>query len=89
AFTTGRGSVFGFKPVPSIKIATNSTMYERMKSDMDINAGTIVTGHETIAQVGQRIFDLLIAVASGQQSLSEAQDIGEEEFNPWMLGATM
>jgi galactarate dehydratase len=89
AFTTGRGSVFGFKPVPSIKIATNSTTYERMKSDMDINAGTIVTGHESIAQVGQRIFDLLIAVASGQQSLSEAQDIGEEEFNPWMLGATM
>jgi altronate hydrolase len=89
AFTTGRGSVFGFKPVPSIKIATNSTTYERMKSDMDINAGSIVTGHETIAQVGQRIFDLLIAVASGQHSLSEAQDIGEEEFNPWMLGATM
>ena len=89
AFTTGRGSVFGFKPVPSIKIATNSTTYERMKSDMDINAGTIVTGHESIAQVGQRIFDLLIAVASGQESLSEAQDIGEEEFNPWMLGATM
>jgi galactarate dehydratase len=89
AFTTGRGSVFGFKPVPSIKISTNSTTYERMKSDMDVNAGTIVTGHETIAQVGQRIFDLLIAVASGQQSLSEAQDIGEEEFNPWMLGATM
>lgn len=89
AFTTGRGSVFGFKPVPSIKIATNTTTYERMRSDMDINAGTIVTGHESIAQVGERIFELLVAVASGQHSLSEAQDIGEEEFNPWMLGATM
>lgn len=89
AFTTGRGSCFGFKPVPSIKIATNSTTYERMRADMDINAGTIITGHETIAQVGECIFELLIAVASGQASLSEAQDIGEEEFNPWMLGATM
>jgi galactarate dehydratase len=89
AFTTGRGSCFGFKPVPSIKIATNSTTYERMRPDMDINAGTIITGHESITQVGERIFELLIAVASGQASLSEAQDIGEEEFNPWMLGATM
>lgn len=89
AFTTGRGSCFGFKPVPSIKISTNSTTYERMRDDMDINAGEIITGNETIAQVGERIFELLIAVASGQHSLSEAQDIGEEEFNPWMLGATM
>ncbi len=89
AFTTGRGSCFGFKPVPSIKISTNSTTYERMRSDMDVNAGGIITGHESITQVGERIFELLIAVASGQHSLSEAQDIGEEEFNPWMLGATM
>jgi altronate dehydratase len=56
---------------------------------MDVNAGEIITGKESIAQVGERIFELLIAVASGQHSLSEAQDIGEEEFNPWMLGATM
>lgn len=89
AFTTGRGSCFGFKPVPSIKISTNSTTYERMRGDMDVNAGGIITGHESISQVGERIFELLIAVASGQHSLSEAQDIGEEEFNPWMLGATM
>ncbi len=88
-FTTGRGSCFGFKPVPSIKISTNSTTYERMRGDMDINAGSVITGHESIEQVGQRIFDYMIAVASGQASLSEAQDIGEEEFNPWMLGATM
>lgn len=89
AFTTGRGSCFGFKPVPSIKISTNSTTYERMRGDMDVNAGEIITGNESITQVGERIFELLIAVASGQHSLSEAQDIGEEEFNPWMLGATM
>ncbi|MBM4412453.1 MAG: altronate dehydratase [Chloroflexi bacterium] len=88
-FTTGRGSCFGFKPVPSIKISTNTTTYERMRSDMDINAGTIITGEETIAQVGKRIFEYMIEVASGKHSLSEAQDIGEEEFNPWMLGATM
>ena len=88
-FTTGRGSCFGFKPVPSIKISTNSTTYERMRSDMDINAGTIITGHESIKQVGERIFSYMIDVASGKASLSEAQDIGEEEFNPWMLGATM
>lgn len=88
-FTTGRGSCFGFKPVPSIKVSTNTTTYERMRGDMDINAGTIITGEETIAQVGQRIFDYIIDVASGMPSLSEAQDIGEEEFNPWMLGATM
>jgi altronate dehydratase len=60
-----------------------------MRGDMDVNAGEIITGKESIAQVGERIFELLIAVASGQHSLSEAQDIGEEEFNPWMLGATM
>lgn len=88
-FTTGRGSCFGFKPVPSIKISTNSTTYERMRSDMDINAGSIITGHESIQQVGERIFAYMIDVASGKASLSEAQDIGEEEFNPWMLGATM
>lgn len=88
-FTTGRGSCFGFKPAPSIKISTNTTTYERMRDDMDINAGTIITGEESIVQVGERIFDYIIEVASGKHSLSEAQDIGEEEFNPWMLGATM
>jgi altronate hydrolase len=88
AFTTGRGSCFGFKPAPSIKIATNSATYERMRSDMDINAGGILEG-ASIAEVGQAIFERLIAVASGELSLSEAQGIGEEEFNPWILGATM
>lgn len=88
AFTTGRGSCFGFKPVPSIKIATNNVTYERMRGDMDINAGTILTG-TSIDDVGHEIFEKLIAVASGEQSLSEAQGIGEEEFNPWVIGATM
>ncbi|HWQ14552.1 MAG TPA: altronate dehydratase family protein [Roseiflexaceae bacterium] len=88
AFTTGRGSCFGFKPAPSIKIATNSVTYERMRSDMDINAGRILEG-ASIEEVGREIFERLIAVASGEPSLSEAQGIGEEEFNPWILGATM
>ena len=88
AFTTGRGSCFGFKPAPSIKIATNNVTYERMRGDMDINAGRILEG-ATVEQVGREIFEKLIAVASGEPSLSEAQDIGEEEFNPWIIGATM
>jgi altronate hydrolase len=88
AFTTGRGSCFGFKPAPSIKIATNSATYQRMRGDMDINAGPVLEG-ASVEEVGRAIFELLIAVASGQHSLSEAQAIGEEEFNPWILGATM
>jgi altronate hydrolase len=88
AFTTGRGSCFGFKPAPSIKIATNNVTYDRMRSDMDINAGRILEG-VSIEEVGREIFEKIIAVASGEPSLSEAQGIGEEEFNPWILGATM
>jgi altronate hydrolase len=88
AFTTGRGSCFGFKPAPSIKIATNSALYQRMPHDMDINAGRILEG-AAVEAVGRDIFEKLIAVASGEHSLSEAQGIGEEEFNPWILGATL
>jgi altronate hydrolase len=89
SFTTGRGSCFGFKPAPSIKIATNSAMYRRMEEDMDINAGTIVDGEETIEQVGRRIFDLVVQVASGEPSKSEALGIGDHEFVPWQIGAVM
>jgi altronate hydrolase len=87
-FTTGRGSVFGFKPAPSIKICTNSTTYERMEEDMDVNAGQILTGVplETIAA---ELLDLTIAVASGQPSKSEAQGVGEAEFNPWTVGGVL
>jgi altronate hydrolase len=89
AFTTGRGSVFGSKPAPCIKIATNAEMYRRMSDDMDINAGRIVDDGATIEAVGQEIFDLLLAVASGQPSLSEAQGLGDHEFVPWQIGAVM
>lgn len=85
-FTTGRGSVFGAKPTPSIKIATNTEMFSRMADDMDLNAGRIVDGTATIAEVGQQIFELMIRVASGQLSVSEELGIGQEEFIPWNFG---
>jgi altronate hydrolase len=88
-FTTGRGSVFGMKPAPSIKLATNSPMYERMSEDMDVNCGTILTGEESVAQCGQRIFELILRVASGERTKSESYDFGASEFAPWVLGATM
>jgi altronate hydrolase len=87
-FTTGRGSAFGFKPAPSIKVATNTPLYENMERDMDINAGVVLDGTST-QQVGMQILEEVIAVASGKQSKSEAQGVGEEEFAPWILGATM
>jgi altronate hydrolase len=88
-FTTGRGSVFGCKPTPSLKLATNTSLYRRMTDDMDINCGAIVDGEETIQESGQRIFDLILRTASGQKTKSEAQGIGDDEFEPWKIGATM
>ncbi|KTR03867.1 galactarate dehydratase [Aureimonas ureilytica] len=86
-FTTGRGSVSGWKPVPTIKVATNTEMFDRMKEDMDINCGGIVTGEETIEESGQRMFDFILDVASGKQTLSEIYDYGDNEFVPWQIGA--
>ncbi|HYD58273.1 MAG TPA: altronate dehydratase family protein [Burkholderiales bacterium] len=88
-FTTGRGSVYGCKPAPSLKLATNSRLYQHMEEDMDVNCGTIVDGSETVEQVGQRIFDLVLRVASGEKTKSEALGFGEDEFAPWVIGATM
>jgi len=88
AFTTGRGSAFGFKPAPSIKIASNSSLSVRMRGDMDINAGRMLDG-ASLADVGDEIFERILAVASGARTKSEAQGVGEEEFNPWILGATL
>jgi altronate hydrolase len=88
-FTTGRGSVFGCKPAPSIKLATNTPMYNRMVDDMDINCGTVADGDETLAQCGERIFDLILRTASGEATKSEAFDFGAAEFAPWVIGATM
>jgi altronate hydrolase len=87
-FTTGRGSCFGCKPVPSIKIATNTPMYERMSDDMDIDAGVVLSG-TPIGDVGRRIFDEILAVASGKKPKSEVHGIGEEEFVPWNIGPVL
>lgn len=87
-FTTGRGSCFGCKPVPSIKIATNTPMYERMQDDMDVDAGVILSG-TTVEAVGKQIFELILAVASGQKTKSELHGVGEEEFAPWSVGPTL
>jgi len=89
AFTTGRGSASGFKPSPTIKIATNTPMFTKLEEDMDIDCGTVVTGEETVEQAGARIFELILAVASGRHSKSEAQDYGHNEFVPWQVGAVM
>ncbi len=88
-FTTGRGSVFGCKPAPSIKLATNSTMFRHIEDDMDVNCGTILDGDDSVQECGQRIFDLILRVASGEATKSEAFDFGAAEFAPWVLGATM
>ena len=87
-FTTGLGSVYGCKPAPCIKVATNTAIYNQMVEDMDLNAGTILDGSETIEQAGGRIFEKIIAVASGEKTKSELAGIGDEEFAPWNFGPT-
>jgi altronate hydrolase len=88
-FTTGRGSVFGCKPAPSIKLATNSMLFKRMPDDMDINCGTIIEGSETVQACGERIFKLILDTASGKKTKSEEMGFGEDEFQPWSIGAVM
>lgn len=88
-FTTGRGSVSGYKPVPCIKLATNTEMYERMADDMDLNCGDIATGHATIEEKGRELFELIVAIASGQETKSEELGFGGVEFVPWQIGAVM
>ena len=88
-FTTGRGSAFGSKPSPTIKVATNSEMAARMSEDMDVDAGTILGGSVSVAQKGREIYEMFLAVASGEVSKSEAQGLGDYEFVPWQIGAVM
>ena len=88
-FTTGRGSAFGAKPSPSMKVATNTEMYNRLSDDMDINAGTILSDGKTVEEVGREIYKMWLRMASGEQSKSEAQGLGDYEFVPWQIGATM
>lgn len=88
-FTTGRGSCFGCKPAPSMKLATNTPLYNRMSDDMDINCGTILDGLSSVDEMGEVIFRNIFAVASGAKTASERLGYGECEFAPWVLGATM
>ena len=88
-FTTGRGSVYGCKPAPSIKLATNSGLYQRMQEDMDINCGDIVDQDVPVAEKGQAIFEVMLRIASGEKTKSEALGMGNDEFVPWQLGAVM
>ena len=88
-FTTGRGSVSGFKPAPCIKLATNATMYERMSEDMDVNCGVIIDQGVALDEMGRAIFELILDIASGTPTKSEAQGFGDSEFIPWQIGAVM
>jgi len=88
-FSTGRGSAFGFKPAPSVKLATNSTMYARLEEDMDINCGQIADGSKSVDEMGLEIFKLWLEVASGKESKSESLGYGDHEFVPWQIGAVM
>jgi len=88
-FTTGRGTVCGFKPTPTIKISTNTEMYERMKDDMDVDCGGIVTEGKTVEELGAAIFQLILDAASGQKTKSELLGFGDSEFVPWQIGAVL
>jgi altronate hydrolase len=88
-FTTGRGSAYGCAPSPSLKLATNSALWQRQEEDMDINCGEIIDGSTSIQEMGQRIFDQVLATASGAQSKSEQHGYGQNEFVPWQVGAVM
>jgi altronate hydrolase len=87
-FTTGRGSVFGYKPAPSIKVATNTPLFEHMNDDMDLDAGVILQG-ASVEDVGRALFEKVLAVASGEKTKSELHGLGDEEFNPWLTGAVL
>jgi altronate hydrolase len=87
-FTTGRGSCFGSLPAPTIKLASNTTMYERMKSDMDVNTGLVIDGEATVQEMGRLIFDQLLRHASGERTKSEISGMGANEFIPWPIGVT-
>ena len=88
-FTTGRGTVCGFKPVPTIKLASNTAMYQNMKDDIDINCGPIIDGAVSIPEMGATIFKFILEVASGKITHSEALGFGDTEFVPWPLGAVL
>ena len=88
-FTTGRGSVSGYKPSPCIKLSTNTSMYRRMSGDIDLDCGDIIEGGVTLEEKGKEIFDQIVRVASGHRTKSEKLGFGGSEFVPWQIGAVM
>jgi altronate hydrolase len=88
-FTTGRGTVCGFKPVPTIKLASNTEMYGRLGEDMDMNCGLILDGKATVQEMGEAIFNLVIETASGKKTKSERLGFGDNEFVPWQMGPVL
>jgi altronate hydrolase len=88
-FTTGRGSAYGCAPSPSLKLATNTTLWNRQEEDIDINCGEIVDGTSTVEAMGERFFRLMLDTASGKKTKSELHGYGQNEFVPWYLGAVM
>lgn len=86
-FTTGRGSVIGARPTPVIKVASSSELFEKMRDDMDMNAGPIISATATTESIGDEILEAIIQVASGAQTVSEELNLGQEEFVPWNFGA--
>jgi altronate hydrolase len=88
-FTTGRGSAYGCAPAPSLKLSTNSALWTKQEEDIDLNAGRIADGGTSIAQVGEELFRLMLATASGSKSKSETHGYGQNEFVPWYVGAVM
>ena len=89
AFTTGRGAVFGAKPVPSLKLASNSALAARQADDIDLDCGGVIDGRIGIDAMGEQVFERLVALASGEESASERLGFGEAEFVPWQIGAVM
>ncbi len=88
-FTTGRGSAYGCAPSPSLKLSTNTMLWKRQEEDMDINCGEIIDGRSSVAEMGQRIFELILRTASGEATKSERHGYGQNEFVPWQVGAVM
>jgi altronate hydrolase len=88
-FTTGRGSAYGCAPSPSLKLSTNTPLWVKQEEDIDLNCGEIVDGNATVDEIGKRLFDLMLATASGAKSKSELHGYGQSEFVPWYLGAVM
>ena len=88
-FTTGRGSAYGCAPAPSLKLATNTALWQRQEEDIDLNCGEIVDASATVAELGERLFRMMLDAASGAKTKSELHGYGQNEFVPWYVGAVM